>query len=493
MSNEELHHWETEKMDHMIVYCVLSTLIILIGIPANSLSLSYFILREETKISKMIFIWLNAVDLFVCLWMIPQAILTYSFGHIELFKSRIYCSIRLATYPSSLQLSIFITQLLCLTRTYSIVRPLVILKRRYVSIAMIVFIAIIFGRVIQLFISDDISVRYSNRRLRCSWIRTALSNTAVFNAWNIFLSCCMLIPTFVGCTTAILLLFRDKKNPHSKSNPMSQIKRDANITVVIITIICMIGYIQFIAMTFISRIAGSASVFLDNLSLIYACSAVSAINPVVYFIRIKRLRRHAYYVCRRCLSFLKLKPRLPESLQNSKDIVRINLRSGVPKSDIIQRNNTVLVTLPESSDDEAEKTGSLGRRAIILNAGLFVPKHFDRKLSIGKNFISLCNKKITNAEQESTDENNKNDLVKICMLQDTYTLNEHPDHQKTKPAQNFSSEQDHEKNELSTTVTLCDKQKRKSRVDYVLNFPCEASDILELEKSTITQHETYLH
>ena len=292
---------EVKMRDHVVIYCFLSTLIVFIGIPANIMSLSYFLSKQEATASKMLFVWLNFVDLFVCMGMVPQSLLNYSFGRLVFLKSITYCSIRSAVYPPSLQMSVILTQMLCLTRTYSLVRPLRSVSKFFLKVCLLVFLSIVTGRIILLFASDSFCIAFSEVRFRCTWLLCNTTDAAKFKIWNYLLSSVMVVPTLFGCVTSIFLLTYRRSLPPS---PSSTIKRYANVTVIIITIVCLIGYIQYLVMTFINTLTSGVSIFVENLSLIYAMAGISAINPIIYFIRIQRLRQHVYWNVRSAIRII---------------------------------------------------------------------------------------------------------------------------------------------------------------------------------------------
>ena len=267
-------------------YLLISLIYSTIGIPANLLSLTFFIKKNDSEhISRTLFILLNTTDLFVCICFILLSV-----SYISLLStgrditSPTYCSIVLAIFPTAQQLAVFITAVFCLVRTLSIVKPLLTPPKRVVLLIITLYFLLLLIRVFTLFKDESLKVSFIPSKVRCGWTNVNTGLLENFTKLSLVLVSLIFIPSIVGCAITIYSL----KRPHIF--PVTTAKRDATITVVILTIICVLSSSTFVTERILRMCNVTVSAGLENIALQFAYSFTCVANPVVYFTRLKRLR-----------------------------------------------------------------------------------------------------------------------------------------------------------------------------------------------------------
>ena len=270
------------------VYLTLSVIYSLLGIPANCISLAFFVRVDKSEnISRYIFILLNSTDLFTSLCFIYQGI-SYVVLLVggEFLDSTGYCSVMLAVIPTAQQLSILITAVLCVVRTISVVRPIYKIRKRVTFGIILVLFILIVVRTIKLFQDDSVRVSYRQEVLRCCWIDVTTGDLADFASTSVAIILLILTPSILGCLVTIFWLHKP-----SRDFPMSQTKRHATVTVLILTSICLLSSSTFVVERIVRMRGGSVSPWAENIALLFAYSFTCVANPAVYFIRLSRLQR----------------------------------------------------------------------------------------------------------------------------------------------------------------------------------------------------------
>ena len=270
------------------VYLALSVFYSLLGIPANSISLAFFVRVDKSEnISRYIFILLNATDLFTSLCFIYQGVsYVVLLGRGEFLDSTGYCSVMLAVVPTAQQFSILITAVLCVVRTISVVRPIYKIRKKVTFGLIFVLFILIVVRAIKLFQDDSLRVSYRREVLRCCWMDVSTGQLADFAAISVAIILLILTPSVLGCLVTIVWLHKP-----SRDFPMSQTKRHATVTVLILTGICLLSSSTLVVERIVRLRGGSVSPWAENIALLFAYSFTCVANPAVYFIRLRRLQR----------------------------------------------------------------------------------------------------------------------------------------------------------------------------------------------------------
>ena len=282
--------------EQAITYLTISIIYSVIGIPANTLSLIFFLKRSEKKhISRFIFIFLNVTDLFICFCFI---LLSVSYISLlldsTLVTSPLYCSVLLSLFPTAQQFSVFIAAVLCLVRTVSIVKPMLNIPKKIVICIIILYLFMIIIRVIMLFRNPHLKTSFRLDRLKCGWEVKESGKLADFSKVSLALISLILIPASLGCLVTILHL-----NYASPQIPISQSKRRATITVVILTAISLTASSPFVVERVMRMRGVEIPAVMENVALQFAYSFTCVANPAVYFLRLDKLRVFVCALCKR--------------------------------------------------------------------------------------------------------------------------------------------------------------------------------------------------
>ena len=268
------------------VYLCISVIYSLIGIPANILSLIFFLKKDNSEhISRSIFILLNSTDLFVCFCFILLSVSYISLlagGNV--MESSTYCSLVLATFPTAQQFSIFITAVFCIVRTVSIMKPILMVSKRVVFAIISLYFGMLIVRNVLLFRDDSLIAAFRANGIRCGWQSKKTGQLADFSKLSFILISLILTPSILGCLLSICWLKRPQQFP------VTPTKRKATITVVILTIVCVVASSAFVVERIMRLKKMEVSPLMENIALQFAYSFTCVANPTVYFTRLSRLR-----------------------------------------------------------------------------------------------------------------------------------------------------------------------------------------------------------
>ena len=272
----------------MTVYLCISVIYSLIGIPANILSLTFFLKKQgKYHISRFIFILLNLTDLLICLcFILVSASYISLLREGEFVESPTYCPVYLAAFPTAQQFSVFITAVLCLIRTASIVKPILNIPKRVVFGIITSYLCLIITRVILLFKNTSLQASFRPQSLKCGWEMVKTGQLADFSRVSFILISLILVPSVLGCLLTICTLHRS-----SQQFPISPEKRSATVTVMILTAICLTASSTFVAERIMRMKGVEVSALMENIALQFAYSFTCVANPAVYFIRLRKLRQ----------------------------------------------------------------------------------------------------------------------------------------------------------------------------------------------------------
>ena len=271
-----------------ILYTFLSVTYSLVGIPGNTISLAFFVTVDKSEnISRYIFILLNSTDLLISLCFIYLGVSYVSLlSGGDFLDSTGYCSVMLAVFPTAQQFSILITAVLCLVRTISVVAPIYKIRKKVTFSVIFIFFLLIVVRVITLFKDDALKVSYRQEVLRCGWVDVKTGELADFASVSVAIILLILTPSVFGCIVTIVWLHKP-----SRDFPLSQTKRHATVTVLILTTICLLSSSTFVVERIVRMRGGAVSPWVENVALLFAYSFTCVANPTVYFIRLSRLQK----------------------------------------------------------------------------------------------------------------------------------------------------------------------------------------------------------
>ena len=320
------------------VYCFCTYFIVVVGSTANSISLSYFLRQDRASVSTFIFTLNNSLDLLICLLITPVLLTTSSSSSSPfLFSSSWFCSSWNHLYAVAMRMSMFTTAVLCVTRTASLVQPLRKVKIRHVLWSLVMYlITVVVTRALTVS-----QVVYNPEHLICQARYDATKFTVdTLTVMAIVKILVPTVPSVAGCLITIAHLRRSGR----LARTVGRVKQDAMWTVVILTLV----FLFFCTPHFIFLVFKIAcyqahpgvlcgqylfTTWLHNLTCFYIPTLNASINPLVYLIRIQKIREYSVRI---------LRCRRPVSADNSN--VSIQERSNV--------NNVVVRSRPPGVPDD---------------------------------------------------------------------------------------------------------------------------------------------
>ena len=308
----------------------------LIGIPANVLCMAYFAIKNRRKSTyiSMLYMFMTLVDLVICLLCFPLFLSNLTRRPV-LFNSSVFCGIWGYIQQIVNRLSVFCIGILSIVRTVSLICPFVHITGRQISVPIIIY-------AVFLFIQQSVPWWYGVEYffypgLGCGWMIESIPGIAsrysdeakIMQMIFVLLEFVTpIIPISVSCVISIMKLKTSAipccgSNKEEDTGPgkgrngsarsklileSTRIRRSATITIIILTAIYIIFNLPLNIFMFCDIIdlfdpQQKGSVLLRQglprntiLTIIYTVVGYSivfnsTINPVVYIIRIKKVRR----------------------------------------------------------------------------------------------------------------------------------------------------------------------------------------------------------
>ena len=263
------------------------------GTVANTLSLSYFIRKAKRTLTNRIFIFLNVFDLLVCIF--DAAMVSFHYcGEPFCGKRKPLFRMFLALTEFSIESTAFATCLLSVTRTVLLCFPFYSICRKTVGMAGLVFCVLevlrFLLRLYFYYLWDSAPAFYVN----------TLDNGIMI----VFLSVVILI-NLVSCILSSWKLRNRRKNLRvapvndDKHAPRANAKQKATVTILLLsvlfcffnTIYCITWYFT-IFRRFVNLLNIVPVMMLYRVCFWLSIPLNSAINPIIYLIRKKDMRRY---------------------------------------------------------------------------------------------------------------------------------------------------------------------------------------------------------
>ena len=306
-----------------VIFGLLAAICAIIGTIANTLSLFYFVKTQTCSfktLTPILFICLNAVDLILCVLMLPVSISNFAAARFKLLNYEAACYTWSILFNVTMRYSIFIIGVMSVTRCIALLLPLHRIKRRIViSVIIIYFFLLTIQEFVPLMYSLD--VVYDNvTMMTCSYNLNELFDPlsaemkAFYFISQVIESLLPLIPILVSC---VLSVYQLRKTPavqlgYTKSDRNNN---EATVTIITLTVVYLVFNIPFVLFGVESsvflfsngrvdlkaalNISDKAYDILSAVVQLYAITLNSAANPIVYVIRIKRFRMFVIGVLKR--------------------------------------------------------------------------------------------------------------------------------------------------------------------------------------------------
>ena len=282
----------------------------LVGTPANLLSLVYFS-RSGCRLSSLLHLLMNLADLTMCLLIAPPLVLNnLTQGEPLPFSWEPYCVGWYLLQMVATRYSIFLIGVISLLRTWLVMRPLALVPRRKILVLLPSYLAYILARFL-FFHANNLKPEYFIGVRHCIIISHA-SEAFLFG----ILACDFLeivIPTIIIVSSCAITVTHLNRSPLQRAT-VGSAKRKATITVIILTVIYIFFNLPCVIdklIVLVERLSSAKVSVYRNLywynpewyfalkssvvALAFMGSITSAINPLVFIVRMKmlsRLRNH---------------------------------------------------------------------------------------------------------------------------------------------------------------------------------------------------------
>ena len=300
----------------------------LVGAPTNLLSLTYFVSRNREKSSyvRQLYILMNAVDLVICCLFLPTALSMFTEGAPLLFGSLFLCTVWGYVMQIVARLSVFCIGLVSIFRTLSVMLP-------FIRLSLVHILVPIGGYTTILLIQQSIPFWYGKSYHflaavgGCGWaiddiFAITSSQYKVLTVLLIVVE--YILPLFPILLSCVLSCYQLRVSPFCSTDPSLfsknscenkliqeslRTKRSATITIILLTIAyilfnlpyCVIMVGDVVAMlsehTVFLQILPTRYFLLTYVSItFYSIPLNSTVNPLIYIMRIARLREHIWGV-----------------------------------------------------------------------------------------------------------------------------------------------------------------------------------------------------
>ena len=278
-----------------ILLCAAYILCLVVGVPGNIVAIKYFI--KEGRMTSYLFLSTAVVDLLaLAVKSIPISISLIFHRKPSIYTSGVACYVLGMFQNGTIMASVFIVAVLSSTRTYSLVFPLKVVKRRAVGLFMLTFFLILTAHEVLPVLFHKLQFSYSEEDVICwdagEWSMYDDMVDSLFLALPI-------IPIAICCIVSCHQVYFASKNAISQS----RLKSSATITIILYTI----TYIIFNTPNFVNYVLWNitsiayewpgryySSLFMQyyswNISGELCLVMNSAVNPLIYLFRIQRYR-----------------------------------------------------------------------------------------------------------------------------------------------------------------------------------------------------------
>ena len=275
------------------------TLCFLVGLPGNILSLCYYLRRGDyaSKVYRVI----CGIDICTIVSVIPVVVSLFDGRAPGLFGLRIFCVSWSVVFYYLVQASMFLVMVLSVSRTISIVNPFYQIRKRNMVVVFVVFTCYTISWDI-LTIGKTVFYDYDHITAYCYY---DLEDGTFSSVEQTFYTLNIAIPPLVTAVSLIISVYKLVHAFAVAGTKRSRKTRQASLTLVLFTALfltcnipCFLNNALFAVSIFTSSVYPrpfymSTFMFFYSWTLTDVVAVVvnAALNPVLYFIRVKGLRK----------------------------------------------------------------------------------------------------------------------------------------------------------------------------------------------------------
>ena len=354
--------------------CIL-VLSLVVGASLNLLALLYFTFIRKKTLAEKLYTVVTAIDFTTCVTQIPVMLSLLSEQRAPvLFKYQLFCAAWVIIFEFLQRCSVFVVMLLSITRTIAITYPFYNIRQNAVLVAIIPYsfiilinfiIGISFYKVTFIYLTDlgyGIKVVMSNP--------ASDAQKAFQNADNILYNIEILAPSIVVFISFIVSIVKLRRCEVTK-NGSNQKLHAASVTITLFTFMFMVLNLPlFVALTCLTVDdvirPGYPGIIFSTwfmywhsfvISKVVLVSANAALNPVLYFLRMPKLKRWVQTV---------LSGRIPDISQDLSTMGRVSVdhmtQAMLSRSKNLQNGNGICQRLSRVSEPRCASSSLLSGR-----------------------------------------------------------------------------------------------------------------------------------
>ena len=289
-----------------VTYGIICLSCFLVGTSGNAASFFYF-WSKKRDISSSVYMMVTVTDTVISMLVLPVGI---SFLQDRspglLFRYRHTCAGWVFLWGVAVRSSIFFVLCLCVTRTYSLMKPFVRQKISYLMVAVVAYILLQIGQWVGLN-KMGVYYAYTPEISACGMFLRESSSENVFLVLEISQILTFVLPSFVVATSCVLsavMLTRDRGE--GRQSEQRQSKNRATMTILLFALLYLACNIPLIVRLIIGTYATftegvhvydffvfDSHYYYETATATLLLAANSAVNPVLYFWRMPNVRKYS--------------------------------------------------------------------------------------------------------------------------------------------------------------------------------------------------------
>ena len=282
---------------------VICFLCFLIGTTGNTASFLYFFSKKR-DIPRLLYLLITATDTVISVTVLPVGV-SYLFSRAPgMFGSEFLCNAWIYSWYGATKFSIFLVICLCVSRTYSLMRPFKRQSIRVMTLAVAGSLTLQLARLIAFHLLEGTKIVYSSYFVRCEMYLAHRSTVGYFIMMGseMLTFVAPMIAVTTSCIVSAVLL---NKKDSELGAELQRSRNRATVTILLFAVLyglCNVPLVlRKIMRNYALHISKDIDDFYDfydfdnqgyfgNASMTLLIAANSAANPILYFWRMDSLR-----------------------------------------------------------------------------------------------------------------------------------------------------------------------------------------------------------
>ena len=299
------------------IFGALSAVCFTVGMFSNLLTITYFFTKDKckNKAISLLYKLICQVDFHICAMMLPVALSNFTLATHQkefIFSNQTFCELWAFFWEILIRLTVFLIGMLSIIRTVGLKKPLLNIGKVHVLVPLLSYTLLLSGQELLPYLYHA-KPHFYEIFASCGWDFDRIY-TQFTHAYRLFFFFAVIvefvipfIPIVVSCILSVILLKRTKRNLikcDRVATKLREAKRNASVTIVILTIFYLIFNIPYVVMWTLYAISAFSNgrfnawttnemdlyYFVSNMNLTYTIALNSTFNPLVYIWRTKNMR-----------------------------------------------------------------------------------------------------------------------------------------------------------------------------------------------------------